>query len=88
MAGSTKTDPVNNWGLTFSGYSDPSAFEFDTVWTGMIAKGGHVNIPAGRVTKYEKVEFWFGLRWLVQHDHVHGKGCQLRFLQLRVHPIQ
>ena len=48
---------VPNWGLTFSGFGDPSAFEFDTVWTGMIAKGGHVNIPAGRVTKYEKINF-------------------------------
>ena len=51
--------PVQNWGLTFSSSQDPNQFESETVWRGIIAKGGHVNSsdnPAG-VTKYDKIGF-------------------------------
>lgn len=50
---------VDGWGLTFSSNSDPSPTEFNTTWTGIIAKGGHVNTsqsPA-RVKVYPKIGF-------------------------------
>ena len=52
---------VPNYGLTYSMWSAPSSFENDTVWTGLIVKGGHSNcsgatdpttVPAGDIYKY------------------------------------
>lgn len=48
---------VQNYGLTFSNNSDPSPNESATVFTGIIAKGGHGNTSAGRATKYTKIGF-------------------------------
>lgn len=50
---------VDNWGLTFSRFSDPNTFEQETVWTGIIAKGGHVRNGSGtpQVYDYSKVGF-------------------------------
>ncbi len=50
---------IAGWGLSFSSGSDPSPTEYDTTWTGIIAKGGHVNKSASpaRVTVYPKVNF-------------------------------
>lgn len=50
---------VANWGLTFSRWENPNSFEQETVWTGMIAKGGHVRNGSGtpQVFEYNKVGF-------------------------------
>ncbi len=48
---------VPNYGLTFSNNSDPNPFENQTVWTGIIAKGGHGNTGSDNPTKYPKIGF-------------------------------
>ncbi len=50
---------VDGWGLSFSGYGAPSPTEFLTTWTGIIAKGGHVNLSAtpAEVKVYPKIGF-------------------------------
>lgn len=49
---------VPGWGLTFSSSSSPSSTEYDTTWTGIIAKGGHVRTGSTpQVTEYNKVTF-------------------------------
>jgi prepilin-type N-terminal cleavage/methylation domain-containing protein len=50
---------VENWGLTFSRFESPNPFEQETVWTGIIAKGGHVRNGSGtpQVFEYSKVGF-------------------------------
>jgi prepilin-type N-terminal cleavage/methylation domain-containing protein len=50
---------VPGWGLTFSSNQSPSTTEFETVWRGIIAKGGHVRSsqnPA-EVTTYSRIGF-------------------------------
>jgi prepilin-type N-terminal cleavage/methylation domain-containing protein len=48
---------VPNWGLTFSRFDSPNPHEQDSVWTGIIAKGGHVRNGSGtpQVFVYNKV---------------------------------
>lgn len=51
---------VPNYGLTFSQWDAPNPAEFDTVWTGLIAKGGHARVggvSTPEITKYGKVGF-------------------------------
>ena len=48
---------VPNYGLTFSNTSDPNPSESQTVFTGMIAKGGHGNVSSNNPTKYGKIGF-------------------------------
>ena len=48
---------VPNYGLTFSTSSDPNPNESSTVFTGIIAKGGHGNTSSGNATKYTKIGF-------------------------------
>ena len=50
---------VPGWGLTFSSSQAPNSREFETVWRGIIAKGGHVQSSQNpsRVTTYPSVGF-------------------------------
>ena len=48
---------LDSWGLTFSRWENPNPAEQDSVWTGIIAKGGHVRNGSGtpQVFRYTKV---------------------------------
>lgn len=50
---------VANWGLTYSNWDVPNAFESETVWTGIIAKGGHAKTNGGptQIFRYGNVTF-------------------------------
>jgi prepilin-type N-terminal cleavage/methylation domain-containing protein len=48
---------VPNYGLTFSSGSNPNPKENQTVWTGIIVKGGHTRTSGPEIFKYEPCKF-------------------------------
>jgi len=54
---SDENGDVPGYGLTFSSNSDPNPQEFQTVFTGIVAKRAHGNTSSNNATKYSKIGF-------------------------------
>ncbi len=48
---------VAGWGFAWQVGVDPTPTERDYVWTGIIARGGHVNLNTGQIYKFKRIGF-------------------------------
>jgi hypothetical protein len=71
------------WAFTWQHWLDPQPLEEETVWTGLIAKGGHFNVVGSKVFKFTDVRIAMATDGL-SHTFMFGeKAVNYKNYQLR-----